>query len=354
MRLLVSKGANVNHRNRDDVTALFVALERKNEAIARFLLSSGAGGSVQHNRTGVTLLHMAVENGWFEITRDLLQKKANIDAASVLRVTPVHIAFDREDRKIITLLLTYGVDVNQTKFGRTLLQIAVECEWMELIHTLLEKKFNINSFTDKGVTIFYTAIKQRNLKIVELLLSFGADVNLRNLKTNRSPLQCAVGMLWYEVVEKLLIQGAEVNAVASDNECALSIALARRDERMTRLLLDYGGKEVVKSIKSALQIAAEYRWYGVAETLLENGELKSNSSYHTPLNYAINNGDMRMVKLLIAYGADLEEGYYLAQAVRNENLEIVQYLLEQGARFIDENDVGVDSEINIALKNSDR
>lgn len=51
----------------------------------------------------------------------------------------------------------------------------------------------------------------------------------------------------------------------------------------------------------------------------------------TPLSYAIRNGNLETINLLLDYGADLEEGCPLYQAAKIGSLEITKLLIERGA-----------------------
>ena len=77
----------------------------------------------------------------------------------------------------------------------------------------------------------------------------------------------------------------------------------------------------------------------IAQRLLESGaQVNSHAGFYntTPLHGAASNGSLELVKLLVSKGAKVnavskELSMPLAEAVRADNLEIAQFLLEQGA-----------------------
>ena len=66
VKLLVSKGANLNLINKNGLTPLMWAIEKGHTAIAKFLLTSGADITIADSQ-GFTALHKAVLNGNTEV-----------------------------------------------------------------------------------------------------------------------------------------------------------------------------------------------------------------------------------------------------------------------------------------------
>jgi ankyrin repeat protein len=99
------------------------------------------------------------------------------------------------------------------------LRCAVLYEEIEVIHQILE----IREYKDnpekinalyKGETHLYKAVASGDLKMVELLINYGADVNRPNSRINgngETPLHAAVKVCNPDIVELLLSKGADKN-----------------------------------------------------------------------------------------------------------------------------------------------
>ena len=91
-------------------TALMMASYKRNLPAVTALLKKGA----QVNRPGWSALHYAAASGDQAIMRLLLQQRADIDAASPTRVTPLMIAAREGQEGAVALLLKSGADASLT------------------------------------------------------------------------------------------------------------------------------------------------------------------------------------------------------------------------------------------------
>ncbi len=106
-------------------------------------------------------------------------------------------------------------------------------------------------------------------KIVELLLNYGADVNVRdNLKWGALSYACINGHL--EVARILLDNKSPVNLMTSHDETPLLIAANKNYLELVKLLLDYGAdiNARMNGGETALTMAAVRGYKEMVETLL--------------------------------------------------------------------------------------
>ena len=76
-------------QDRDDQTALHLAVENGNVDIVRLCISKGA--NVNFVKTNmITPLHLACTSGEEEIVKTLVESEADIEAKNVLQETPLH------------------------------------------------------------------------------------------------------------------------------------------------------------------------------------------------------------------------------------------------------------------------
>jgi ankyrin repeat protein len=115
-QLLVAEGADVMAKDKDEVTALDLAVENGVDKITRLLVKSGANTTVT-NKNGVTVLHRAAgqwrENG--EILQLLIEKGANVTAKGKDGMTALHLAAWRSHLGMISRFLELKADASATE-----------------------------------------------------------------------------------------------------------------------------------------------------------------------------------------------------------------------------------------------
>ena len=112
VKMLLENGANVNFLVMNNSSALEIAaFENKSEHIAKFLLDSGA--EINHcNDKQETALHFSVNRGHFVISKLLIENQAKVNAQEQNGLTPLHIATRVNSIPLIELLLNHGSDPN--------------------------------------------------------------------------------------------------------------------------------------------------------------------------------------------------------------------------------------------------
>ncbi|QLZ70525.1 hypothetical protein FOLKNPGA_03339 [Legionella sp. PC1000] len=210
-------------------------------------------------------------------------------------------------------------------------------EIKELNRVEENKLLEMNKLTDsKGVNILSLATAREDLNLITYLLENGADVN----GDGESPLFVAARLGNDTLAELFLKKKADPDSANKESETPLLKAVKRGDNRMVELLLSYDA-DINKSNKdeeSPLLIAVSNGNHSLAEMLLKNGALlELEDQTNTPILKAIENADVKMVKLLVQYGVDINQPSSifnttpLEKAVENKNLEMVQLLISLGA-----------------------
>jgi hypothetical protein len=106
-------------------------------------------------------------------------KGANINARDQFMQTPLMIAVKRKKRDIVQYLLDHGADINAMgKQGRTALIIACKNKSKKIVRILLERGSGVDAVSPKGPALV-AAAGRGYYKIVELLLEYGADINMK-------------------------------------------------------------------------------------------------------------------------------------------------------------------------------
>ncbi|KAM4623300.1 ankyrin repeat domain-containing protein 61-like [Polymixia lowei] len=153
---------------------------------------------------------------------------------------------------------------------------------------LCEKGVNVNAeVEDKGrQTALHLAVQHAAVTAVEILASYGADVNAVDCN-GEMPLHMASGTLQKDIIASLVRQGADVNRVLRDSG---NSPLHRAAFAAT--------------IKGDKTLEADLSC--ISELLAHGAELNAvNRSGKTPLQDASSLGKEEVVDLLLSYGADV-------------------------------------------------
>ena len=108
---LIKAGADVNVKNKDGATLLYIAAEKDHAVIVKQLLSSGADVNMPDETDGATPLLIASEKGHTGIVRELLAAGADVSVRVRFKgtyYTPLTVAKTNGHTPIIELLKQYG------------------------------------------------------------------------------------------------------------------------------------------------------------------------------------------------------------------------------------------------------
>lgn len=109
VKLLVSKGANVNHKKQGGHSSLQYAASKGFKDILEFLISKGADVNAIDERLD-TALHRAATLGRTAIAKILIENGANVNGQNREGNTPLHLALEDEQSEIAFLLFDNGAD----------------------------------------------------------------------------------------------------------------------------------------------------------------------------------------------------------------------------------------------------
>ena len=127
VELLLSRGANIEHRDKKGFTPLIIAATSGHLNIVNFLLKKGADIEVQAERTRDSPLSLACSNGQYHVVELLLRRGANKEHRNISDYTPLSLAASGGYIDVIKLLLTYGAEINSrtgSKLGISPLMLA--------------------------------------------------------------------------------------------------------------------------------------------------------------------------------------------------------------------------------------
>ena len=342
------------------------AMRRDRDAVRAALARKADVNAAQVD--GTTALHWAVEHDDLEMTDLLIRGGARVAARTREGVTPIQLAAINGNGRMLDRLLKAGADPNSqlTRAGDTALMMAARTGNTEAVRVLVESGANVNAKeTWGGTTPLMWAVSEGHADAARLLMAAGADVSARSHYVaaangrgfegrtpvaNRAdttaeefasgwltPLMLAAREGHAELARMLVAGGADVNAVAGDGKTALALAIFNGNYDLASLLVD--SKADVNTPDAQrftplfyavdrrnMETAPNFPWMVTQDPLpliskmLDAGAnpnaLVNNTPrarmregsprivFATPLMRAAFAGDVELVKLLLAHGAD--------------------------------------------------
>lgn len=211
---LIDHGSDIQAFSKAGYTALMIAAHRGQIDTIRLLLDKGASMTAQ-NPEGLVecALHWAVMVGQTKAARVLLENGADVNSKDVYGGTPLHSAV-LFSLKLSRLLLEKGADVDaRNDLGQTPLLHAARDTARETYarEAILDKD---EGHLQVGIPEEEAPLKIPKISheaIVRTLLDKGANIHLMD-NFGLTPLHCAAGNGYVEMVKILLEQGADIAA----------------------------------------------------------------------------------------------------------------------------------------------
>jgi ankyrin repeat protein len=253
----------------------------------------------------------AVRKADRKAVRELLQKRADVNAAQPDGSTALVLAADRNDLEVADLLIRAKAHVNAAnEYGATALSVACARGNMAMIDLLLDAKADPNAALLSGETPLMTAVDKGNMDAARALLEHGADVNVKESRGGQTALMWAVANKYPDIVKLLVEHGADVRARSNGNFTPLLFAAQQGDVESGRALLQ-GGADLNESRNTdrmtPLMVAAASGHQEFSVFLLDEGAnpgLMAESGY-TALHYAASGEKgAELVKALLDHGAN--------------------------------------------------
>lgn len=407
--LVLNYGKDINQTGDEDIGGLYQAIKHNNIKAVKFFIENNANVEIA-TFDGTTPLVLAIEENKPKIVELLIKEgKANIYGvyAKETEKYPIYCAVKNKNLNMIKILLDNNFDLKRESY---ILSYAMENSDENIVKYLVENGADMYSYE---ITALYQAVLNLNPKLVEYFLDKGASIekagetdvygnimmaaagskfNNSNDKSpvdltlleksaensakimqmiidkvdkklindsleGKTPLIIAVGNSYIDTAKILIENGADVNAVDIEGWSALSYAVNNGDIEIAKLLLENKVKikdELLIAIKSPIVESS----INIMKLLIDN---KANINYtdengFSPLNMAIESGDMELTKFLITNGANvnslMQDGVSLiGYAIAQNNMDLLQMLIENGANV---NNTNGDSWADTPLKTASR
>ncbi len=179
---LIEKGINIEARDINGLSALFVAIHLKNQKAFQYLLNHGANVNAQNTLKRTPLIE-AVVHKEFKMVQTLIQNGADINIPTSRGNTPLIVAAENGDTKTIDLLVEHGADIDhQNEEGETALFQAARNGHFRVVRHLVKHGSDLY-ITDNYHKITAEQVAFSCLKLMtSLYLLHSRKNNLKNQK----------------------------------------------------------------------------------------------------------------------------------------------------------------------------
>jgi ankyrin repeat protein len=157
--------------------------------------------------------------------------------------TPLHWATTKGDAPSVQSLLCAGADLSLIDhFGGTVLASAASAGNVRILESIIQRKVNIRSTNSRGDTaLHYASRHQSSLRVVEILLKAGSDVNCRNHVGN-TPITGAAITNKHEIGEYLLSHEANMHNLGIYGDTPLFETIYHNSHKFLQMLLSKGSR----------------------------------------------------------------------------------------------------------------
>ncbi|MGH0119707.1 UNVERIFIED_CONTAM: hypothetical protein FKN15_058660 [Acipenser sinensis] len=272
VNLLLRRGADPNSRDNWNYTPLHEAAIKGKIDVCIVLLQHGADPTIR-NTDGKTSFDLAepsaksVLTGEYKKDELLESARGGNEEKMMALLTPLNVNCHASDgRKSTPLHLAAGY--NRVKIVQLLLQHGADVQAKDkgggneekMMALLTPLNVNCHASDGRKSTPLHLAAGYNRVKIVQLLLQHGADVQAKD-KGDLVPLHNACSYGHYEVTELLVKHGACVNAVDLWQFTSLHEAASKNRVEVCSLLLSYGADPTLLNChnKSALDLAPTHQ-----------------------------------------------------------------------------------------------
>jgi ankyrin repeat protein len=241
VKLLLSRGADINAVTYEGVTALMYAADKGNIEMVSLLLNEGANPD-KKPWNEITALMSAARNNHFQVAELLAKKSEDLNLKDSNGVTAIHFAAAFNHFELADMLIFYGADVEIPDLkGNTPLITASYNNCYEAADILIQNGADVHKTDSNGYTALMAAIQEENNEIIKLLIENGSNINYKS-SSGISPLLLSIANQNYSLTEKLFDLGVTLNQEKGRQMDLLDIAMKARDKEMAELLLANGIK----------------------------------------------------------------------------------------------------------------
>lgn len=341
VKLLIEAGANVDCEDRHGDTPLHILASLSTQPgrfdeMAYLRRSKRRSADILEIRAEKDISYDPLLSQQAPLIKLLIDSGASINSTNKKGKTPLHVAVEDGQIRIVEYLLELGASANILAEGSSPLMTAARNGNHHILTTLLDAGAYGNTTHEYYGSAIQAAVTSGNLRTVELLVEYKADINAQGGEYG-SAIQAAAGVGNLEIFKLLIQHGADPSVHGSHYGGVLQIASAAGHSETVLFILNLEPPFWHDQLSASLQAACLRGDENVATILLDRGaDVSGDSALHvgrTPLQIAAGEGSLEIVKLLLSRGAEVNanQGAALIAASAGGHIKIVRRLLEHGA-----------------------
>ncbi|XP_048765666.1 transient receptor potential cation channel subfamily A member 1 homolog isoform X3 [Ostrea edulis] len=359
--LLQFRGINIEAEDKQGMTSLHMAATHNHVEIARLLIDSGAQLRCKDNED-LTPLHCAGSEGNIEIVQLMFQAGAKQDGWVTIsnmvtdrdcdQNTCLHLAVENGHYDVVKLCLDKRSDVNTPSSNYMYpLHLAAKAGDIRCVKLLVQHHARIDALNDEMATPLHIAAGYNHKDVVEFLIERKAPLEKRD-KDNYTPLLMAAYSGHAESLDTLLKKGADYEAVDKNDKTAVYLAAEEDKLDALKTMLAYPDVRRLVDVgdrydNHPLHIAAQDGYLSIVKCLIEHGaDLDcKNEEEQTPLHLAAKNGRTNVVRELVirdhssVNDEDEDSNTALHLATLHGHTKVAMILIKNGADVAARNSV---------------
>lgn len=346
----------INEKDGNGNNLLMKAVKHNNTHITELLVDYCDKNQTElcindYDENGNTALIIAIERNNFDIVFSLvnygIDHNIDMNKSNIKNEMPLTLSYSKGYMDIFKYLVKYlGIDKSS---GNILLNEAIKKNDSKMINYLLSVGADINSEDLLNTSFFLNAIDVVDFEILKILLErdnilldhsncYGETPLIKVIKSSKYTEKEK-----YYIVSKLIMKGSNVNSVDSNGQSSLTYAIQYEYTSIIKYLIKNGADIYIKSKdgKSLLESAILSGRYKSIKYLYQLGfnSYRMRTITFSTFHQLILKNELNILKLLIDnnYNFDINmkdnsNGWTLLHyAIFYRNIDIVKYLIESGA-----------------------
>ncbi|XP_052806713.1 uncharacterized protein LOC128235969 [Mya arenaria] len=249
--LVTANPGVVNECGEHGMIPLMIACQTGHLDVVQFLISCAKDTINKTDELGRNSVHIAVSNGQQKVLELLLKQNLNSDVAAPNNKgdTPLLTAI-KENKPVCFEILMTCMENRHVPKEKMAIFLAIEHERIQFLEQLIAKGYNINELNEFYGTPLSFAIRKGFTDIVTLLLELDADVNFK-CNLGLTPLHHACQTKNVQIVSILVSRGADITAVHDTTmDTILHIAARHNGIHVIQAVMDRPGFDQLISRKN--------------------------------------------------------------------------------------------------------
>ena len=179
--IVTTNRASIRVMDEENKTPLFVAVEQNDFELVKMFLTCGARPNVKTKKNDWTALHCAAHLDHTKLIPILFSFGADLEQTAADSMTPLLVAVANGNFESTTELLKLGSNPNASQnTGENSLYYAIKQNNIKFVQTLLDYGADVNALIGSIGSPLHLACSENKEEIIKILIDFGADRHVKN------------------------------------------------------------------------------------------------------------------------------------------------------------------------------